>query len=84
MKLSQVIKDITSPIFYIHAHDDKLAPFEKVKTLAKKTPDAHHWWIKKPSTHACHHLKHTYAYQKKMMEFINKQLHNQNKSFPKN
>lgn len=60
------------PILYIHSHDDEYVPIQHAKYLAKKSKHAHTWWIKKPSKHACHCLKHKEEYKEQLHYFLEK------------
>jgi pimeloyl-ACP methyl ester carboxylesterase len=70
MNLTNSIKKITCPIFYVHSHDDSYSPIESVKKLAEQTENKQCWWIEKPSEHATHHLKHTEQYKQKLADFL--------------
>ncbi len=61
---------ITVPVLFIHSYDDAYVPINRVKDIARSVPNKTCWWIKKPSKHACHHLKHKHAYREKLHEFI--------------
>ncbi len=58
------------PVLFIHAYDDTAAPIKPVQQLASQTKNASTWWIKEPSSHAAHHLKHKHAYKAKLDQFI--------------
>ena len=64
------IEHLPMPIFYIHSHDDEYVPIAHAEYLAKKSKNAHTWWIEEPSKHACHCLKYKHAYQEKLHEFL--------------
>lgn len=69
------IGTIKTPLFFIHSEDDTYVKIADVKKLASSSSTNHtHWWIKEPSRHAYHHLKHQQAYQKFLTQFINKIL----------
>lgn len=64
------INHINIPLLFIHSKDDNYVAFKDVKHLHDQCPHARKWWIKKPSRHACHHLKHTHPYRAQLHAFI--------------
>lgn len=71
--LSDKISCITSPILFIHSHDDTYAHFNEVVQLATLAPNKQCWWLE-CSYHAKHHLKHRDVYKEKVATFINSSL----------
>jgi pimeloyl-ACP methyl ester carboxylesterase len=67
------IHHITSPILFIHSHDDTYAIKSDALRLSKLAPHAKCWWIEK-SYHAKHHLIHREVYKEKLAAFINEIL----------
>jgi len=60
---------ITSPILFIHSHDDTYAIKHDAWKLANLTTHKVCWWIKQ-SFHAKHHLIHKKLYKEKVTAFI--------------
>lgn len=68
--LFKYIKQIGIPMLFIHSYDDDYAVISDVKRLAQCVQQAECWWIDKPSKHACHFLKHTQEYQRRIIHFF--------------
>lgn len=60
---------ITTPILFIHSHDDTYADMHDVVKLSTCTPHKQCWWIEQ-SFHAKHHLIHKEMYKEKLAAFI--------------
>lgn len=63
------IHHISTPILFIHSHDDTYAIKSDAIKLSKLAPHTICWWIKQ-SFHAKHHLIHKELYKKKLQNFI--------------
>lgn len=64
------IEHLPMPILFIHSHDDEYVPIDHAQYLAKRSQNAHVWWIAKPSKHACHCLKYKHEYRDTMLSFL--------------
>lgn len=73
--LTDKIRIITSPIFFIHSYEDELTPIEPVIQLSNLTRNKECWWIKK-SSHTMHHIIHRDLYKEKLIAFIDNALKN--------
>ena len=66
------IDKLAFPTLFIHAIDDKYAPWENVKKLVNTAPEKELWLIQEGlSAHATNHLKVKEVYKEKMHVFIN-------------
>ena len=61
---------IECPIFFVHSYDDTYCSITQIQTLAQITKKEFHWWIKKPSKHASHHLKYAAQYKDRLLAFF--------------
>jgi pimeloyl-ACP methyl ester carboxylesterase len=62
------IHKLNTPIFYIHARNDKRARFEHVQTLAERTHNKICWWVDK-SSHAFIYLKQKHEFRARIIDF---------------
>ena len=70
INLSKKIGQLPIPILYIHSLDDTYAHIGPIKALARNSQQSSTWWIKEPSGHAIHHLKHTVQYRATLKSFL--------------
>jgi pimeloyl-ACP methyl ester carboxylesterase len=63
------IHHITTPILFIHSHDDTYAIKSDAFRLSQLAPHTTCWWIKE-SFHAKHHLIHKELYKQNLHNFI--------------
>lgn len=63
------IKTLSTPVFYIHSHDDTYTPIQPVMDLSEKTAHKTTWWLEN-SEHTLHHIKHKDAYRERLLAFL--------------
>ena len=63
------INQITTPILFIHSHDDTYAIKSDAFRLSAMAPHTTCWWIEE-SFHAKHHLIHRNLYKQKLHNFL--------------
>lgn len=67
--LSDKVHQLTSPVLFIHSHDDTYADFDDALQLADLTPNKQCWWLEQ-SYHAKHHILYKNLYKEKLAAFI--------------
>ncbi len=70
INISKKIGQLPIPILYIHSLYDTFAHIGPVKALARNSQQASTWWIREPSGHAVHHLKHAAQYKAILTSFL--------------